>query len=157
MCDSGSSDWCSLMAWTGWNEVGGGRGCVCLWLIHVDVWQKPTQFCKAIILQLRINKERRHSQQAGESRFIPEVQLPPSLQPSSPFAFLTLLASIPLPCHFQPGQAEQEVGRNHFPEGWDKGEAPAAREGEVSPQAPLYLGCRQIPPPRALLPRPRLP
>ena len=21
------------------------------WLIHVDVWQKPTQFCKAIILQ----------------------------------------------------------------------------------------------------------
>ena len=27
-----------------------------LWLIHVDVWQKPTQFCKAIILQLKINK-----------------------------------------------------------------------------------------------------
>ena len=26
-----------------------------LWLIHVDVWQKPTQFCKAIILQLKIN------------------------------------------------------------------------------------------------------
>ena len=24
---------------------------VYLWLIHVDVWQKPTQFCKAIILQ----------------------------------------------------------------------------------------------------------
>ena len=24
-----------------------------LWLIHVDVWQKPTQFCKAIILQLK--------------------------------------------------------------------------------------------------------
>ena len=23
------------------------------WLIHVDVWQKPTQFCKAIILQLK--------------------------------------------------------------------------------------------------------
>ena len=29
---------------------------VCLWLIHVDVWQEPTQFCKAIILQLKINK-----------------------------------------------------------------------------------------------------
>ena len=28
---------------------------VYLWLIHVDVWQKPTQFCKAIILQLKIN------------------------------------------------------------------------------------------------------
>ena len=26
------------------------------WLIHVDVWQKPTQFCRAIILQLKINK-----------------------------------------------------------------------------------------------------
>ena len=25
-----------------------------LWLIHVDVWQKPTQYCKAII-QLKIN------------------------------------------------------------------------------------------------------
>ena len=26
-----------------------------LWLIHVDVWQKPTQCCKTIILQLKIN------------------------------------------------------------------------------------------------------
>ena len=24
-----------------------------LWLIHVAVWQKPIQFCKAIILQLK--------------------------------------------------------------------------------------------------------
>ena len=24
-----------------------------LWLIHVDVWQKPAQYCKAIILQLK--------------------------------------------------------------------------------------------------------
>jgi len=28
-----------------------------LWLIHVDVWQKPTQHSKAIILQLKINVE----------------------------------------------------------------------------------------------------
>ena len=27
---------------------------VYLWLIHADVWQKPTQYCKAIILQLQI-------------------------------------------------------------------------------------------------------
>ena len=27
--------------------------CVYLWLIHVAVWQKPTQHCKAIILQLK--------------------------------------------------------------------------------------------------------
>ena len=26
-----------------------------LWLIHADVWQKATQHCKAIILQLKIN------------------------------------------------------------------------------------------------------
>ena len=25
-----------------------------LWPIHVDVWQKPTQYCKTIILQLKI-------------------------------------------------------------------------------------------------------
>ena len=26
-----------------------------LWLIHVDVWQKLTQYCEIIILQLKIN------------------------------------------------------------------------------------------------------
>ena len=29
---------------------------VYLWLIHVDIWHKPIQYCKAIILQLNINK-----------------------------------------------------------------------------------------------------
>ena len=29
---------------------------VYLWMIHVDVWQKTTKFCKAIILQLKINE-----------------------------------------------------------------------------------------------------
>ena len=29
---------------------------MCLQLIHVDVWQKPSQYCKAIILLLKINK-----------------------------------------------------------------------------------------------------
>ena len=28
---------------------------VYLWLIHVEVWQKTTEFCKAIILPLKIN------------------------------------------------------------------------------------------------------
>ena len=43
----------------GWDGVGeGGRlrregTHVYLWLIHVDVWQKPTKHCKAIVLQLR--------------------------------------------------------------------------------------------------------
>ena len=26
---------------------------VYLWVIHIDVWQKPIQFCKAFILQLK--------------------------------------------------------------------------------------------------------
>ena len=44
----------------GWDEVGGRSKregtYVYLWLIHVDVCQKPTQYCKAIILQLKISK-----------------------------------------------------------------------------------------------------
>ena len=42
----------------GW-EVGGrfrrGEMCVCLWLTHVDVWQKPAQYCRTAVLQLKIN------------------------------------------------------------------------------------------------------
>ena len=47
----------------GWDEVACGAGrrfkregtYVYLWLIHV-VWQTPVQYCKVIILQLKINK-----------------------------------------------------------------------------------------------------
>ena len=43
------------MGW-GMEESLKGEGTrVYLWLIHVVVWQKPTQHCKAIILQLKIN------------------------------------------------------------------------------------------------------
>ena len=44
-----------------WDRVGSGERfkgegtCVCLWLIHVDAWQKLTEHGKAIILQLKIN------------------------------------------------------------------------------------------------------
>ena len=42
----------------GW-EVGGRfkrEGTyIYLWPIHINVWQKPTQYCKAIILLLKIN------------------------------------------------------------------------------------------------------
>ena len=43
--------------------MGGGKEfqeretCVQLWLIHVTVWQKPSQYCETIILQLKINKK----------------------------------------------------------------------------------------------------
>ena len=42
----------------GWEEAGRLRtegAHVYLCLIHDDVWQKPTQYCKATILQLKIN------------------------------------------------------------------------------------------------------
>ena len=37
-------------------------------LIHVDVWQKQTQYCKAIILQLKINKFNSEKITAGKIR-----------------------------------------------------------------------------------------
>ena len=44
----------------GWDQVGGKfkkEGTyVYLWLIHADGWQKPTQHCKAVILQLNLKK-----------------------------------------------------------------------------------------------------
>ena len=49
----------------GWDGVGGGRrfkregAYVYLWLIHASTGQKPTQYCKAIILQLQISKKKR--------------------------------------------------------------------------------------------------
>ena len=30
-----------------------------LWLIHVDVWQKPTQYCNVITLQLNKSKKKK--------------------------------------------------------------------------------------------------
>ena len=44
----------SATAWT-WGGGLRGSGHVHLQRIHADVWQKPTQHCKAIILQLKIN------------------------------------------------------------------------------------------------------
>ena len=45
-----------------YGEGGAGRfkregTYVCLWLIHIDVWQKSSQYCKAIILQLKIKQK----------------------------------------------------------------------------------------------------
>ena len=52
----------------GWNGLGvgkkvqeGGDIYIYLWLIHVDVWQKPTQYCKTIILQLKKIFEKRET------------------------------------------------------------------------------------------------
>ena len=40
-----------------WEGGSRGRGRIAhLWLIHVDVWQKSNQYCKAIIFQLNLNE-----------------------------------------------------------------------------------------------------
>ena len=39
----------------GWREVQEGGTYIYLWLNH-DIWQKQTQYCKAILLQLKRNK-----------------------------------------------------------------------------------------------------
>ena len=60
--DSGNSDLGSVTIQRGGKglEAGGKvkmEGTyVHLWQIHIDVWQKSNQYCKAIIPQLKINK-----------------------------------------------------------------------------------------------------
>ena len=56
--DAGSSNQVLCDNLERWDGVGGGRevqegGDIYLWLIHADLWQKPTQYCKAIVLQLK--------------------------------------------------------------------------------------------------------
>ena len=57
-----------------WGGVGDGREVqeerdyVHLWLIHVDIRQKPTQHCKTIILQLKIKKEKFRDVEKGKKR-----------------------------------------------------------------------------------------
>ena len=51
----------NLAGGMGWEEAGRLKRegtYVYLGLIHVDIWQKPTQYCKAIIFQLKINKNK---------------------------------------------------------------------------------------------------
>ena len=50
----------SGMGWRGRRERGSGRGThVDPWLILVNVWQKPLQYCKVLSLQLiKINEKK---------------------------------------------------------------------------------------------------
>ena len=56
----GAQTWCSVtiqrgsMGWEVGERFKRERAYIYLLLIHVDVWQKPTKHCKAIILQLKI-------------------------------------------------------------------------------------------------------
>ena len=55
--NAGALGWPWGMGWGGRWEGGSGWGThVHLWLIHVNVWQKPPQYYKVISLQLKILK-----------------------------------------------------------------------------------------------------
>ena len=47
------------MGWKVGERLNREETYVCLWLIHVDIWQKPSLYCKVIILQLKIKLKRR--------------------------------------------------------------------------------------------------
>ena len=65
MHETSARAWCTGKTQRDWveREVGGGSGWgihVTPWLIHVNVWQKPLQYCKVISLQLiKINGKKR--------------------------------------------------------------------------------------------------
>ena len=51
---SGLVHWDDPEGWGGmWEEVSGRGTHVNPWLTHVNVWQKPLQYCKTISLQLK--------------------------------------------------------------------------------------------------------
>ena len=53
MLRAGALGWPRGMGWGRRWEGGSGRGThINPWLIHVNVWQKPLQYCKVISLQL---------------------------------------------------------------------------------------------------------
>ena len=58
----GAQVWCTGMTQRDGmgREVEGSSGCgthVHPWQIHVNVWQKPPQYCKVISLQLKLKKK----------------------------------------------------------------------------------------------------
>ena len=81
------------IGWRGRWEGGLGWGIhVTPWLIHVNVWQNPLQYCKVISLQLiKINEKKKHIQTFLLLSFFLSFPsfLPPSLS-SSPRHFMNL-------------------------------------------------------------------
>ena len=59
------------MGWGGRREGGSGWGTqVNPWLIHVNVWQKPPQYCKVISLQLIKINEKKKKEKKKELLFL---------------------------------------------------------------------------------------
>ena len=52
-----------------WGRLKREGTCGCLWLIRVDVWRKPAQYCKAIILQLKTNTLKKTKETNHKKKF----------------------------------------------------------------------------------------
>jgi len=61
--DSGNLHWGSVTIYRVGRTFKKKRTYIYLWVIHVDVWQKLNQYCKTIILQLKINFFKRMDKQ----------------------------------------------------------------------------------------------
>ena len=65
---AGALGWPWGMGWgRKWEGGSEWRTHVHLWLIHVNVWQKPLQYCKVISLQLKKKKKSPYNQSYGFS------------------------------------------------------------------------------------------
>ena len=81
---AGALGWPREMGWGGRWEGGSGWGThVTPWLIHVNVWQKPLQYCKVISVQLikQTNKKTKVNQRIY-TYIASLLSLPPSFHPS---------------------------------------------------------------------------
>ena len=58
--------------------------CVHPWLIHADVWQKPTQRCKALSLQLKQSVHESYGDFAEMQILTQQVQKEPRVLPFQP-------------------------------------------------------------------------
>ena len=71
----GTQSWCCVTAWSLGVEREVGTGFrregtrVRLWPVHVDgeVWQKPSQYCKVVILQLKCMNYKKKNTSLGST------------------------------------------------------------------------------------------
>ena len=79
MHETSAWGWCTgktqRTGWRGRLERGSGGGThVNPWLIHVDVWQKPLQYCKVISLQIiKINGKKKKKERQFSLAYYPGV------------------------------------------------------------------------------------
>ena len=89
------------------------------WLIHVNVWQKPPQYCKVISLQLNKFKKHKNKGKKKESAFnagdpysIPGSRGFPGEEDGSPLQYSCLESSLDRGAWWAPGGSlgSQRVG-----------------------------------------------